>query len=175
MTYKGDPIAEKLDQLAEATRIPALQRKLQARDPMRFRVLPSVLLALAVAGMAVQIGWGGLSGFWIVWAGWMGSFMCQPFGPMGGARARKLDEREAAIVRQGHFTGMMWALGVAVLGSLVITFCTVWTMAGMAGLWAPRTPVDWMTITLFLLAVEMNVAVLAASAAMPDPLEDDEE
>jgi hypothetical protein len=175
MTYKGDPIAEKLDQLAEATRIPALQRKLQARDPMRFRVLPSVLLALAVAGMAVQIGWGGLSGFWIVWAGWMGSFMCQPFGPMGGARARKLDEREAAIVRQGHFTGMMWALGVAVLGSLVITFCTVWTMAGMAGLWAPRTPMDWMTITLFLLAVEMNVAVLAASAAMPDPLEVDEE
>jgi hypothetical protein len=175
MTYKGDPIAEKLDQLAEATRIPALQRKLQARDPMRFRVLPSVLLALAVAGMAVQIGWGGLSGFWIVWAGWMGSFMCQPFGPMGGARARKLDEREAAIVRQGHFTGMMWALGVAVLGSLVITFCTVWTMAGMAGLWAPRTPMDWMTITLFLLAVEMIVAVLAASAAMPDPLEDDEE
>ena len=175
MTYKGDPIAEKLDQLAEATRIPALQRKLQARDPMRFRVLPSVLLALAVAGMAVQIGWGGLSGFWIVWAGWMGSFMCQPFGPMGGARARKLDEREAAIVRQGHFAGMMWALGVAVLGSLVITFCTVWTMAGMAGLWAPRTPMDWMTITLFLLAVEMNVAVLAASAAMPDPLEDYEE
>jgi hypothetical protein len=175
MTYKGDPIAEKLDQLAEATRIPALQRKLQARDPMRFRVLPSVLLALAVAGMAVQIGWGGLSGFWIVWAGWMGSFMCQPFGPMGGARARKLDEREAAIVRQGHFTGMMWALGVAVLGSLVITFCTIWTIAGMAGLWAPRTPMDWMTITLFLLAVEMIVAVLAASAAMPDPLEDDEE
>ena len=175
MTYKGDPIAEKLDQLAEATRIPALQRKFQARDPMRFRVLPSVLLALAVARMAVQIGWDDLSGFWIVWAGWMGSFMCQPFGPMGGARARKLDEREAAIVRQGHFTGMMWALGVAVLGSLVITFCTVWTMAGMAGLWAPRTPMDWMTITLFLLAVEMNVAVLATSAAMPDPLEDDEE
>jgi hypothetical protein len=34
---------------------------------------------------------------------------------------------------------------------------------------------DWMTITLFLLAVEMNVAVLATSAAMPEPLEDDEE
>jgi hypothetical protein len=34
---------------------------------------------------------------------------------------------------------------------------------------------DWMTLTLFLLAVETNVAILAASAAMPDPLEDDEE
>ena len=52
MTYKGDPIAEKLDKLAEATGMPGSQRKLQARDPMRFRVLPSILLALAVAGMA---------------------------------------------------------------------------------------------------------------------------
>jgi hypothetical protein len=175
MTYKGDPIAKKLDRLAEATGMPALQRKLQSRDPMRFRVLPSILLALAVTGMAVQIGWGGLTGFWLVWAGWMGAFMCQPFGPMGRPGGRKLDEREAAIVRQGHFTGMMWALGVAILGSLVITLSTVWAMAGMGGLWAPQTPMDWMTITLFLLAVEFNVAVLAASAAMPEPLEDDEE
>jgi hypothetical protein len=94
---------------------------------------------------------------------------------MGRPGARKLDERETALVREGHFTGMMWALGVAIIGSLTITFCTVWTMAGMTGLWAPRTPMDWMTITLFLLAVEMNVAVLATSAAMPEPLEDDEE
>ena len=175
MTYKGDPIAEKLDRLAEATGMPALQRKLRSRDPMRFRVLPSILLAAAVAGMAVQIRWGGLIGFWIVWAGWFGSFMCQPFGPMGRSAGRKLDEREAAIVRNGHFTGMMWALGVAVLGSLTITFGTAWAMLGMGRLWAPQTPMDWMTITLFLLAVEANVAVLAASAAMPEPLEDDEE
>ena len=175
MTYKGDPIAEKLDKLAEATRIPAFQRKLQARDPVRFRVLPSILLALAVAGMAVEIAWGGLAGFWIVWAGWMGTFMCQPFGPMGRPGGRKLDEREAALVRQGHFTGMMWALGVAILGSLTIAFGTAWDMLGMGGLWAPRTPMDWMTITLFLLAIEANAAVLAASAATPEPLEDDEE
>jgi len=49
---------------------------------MRFRVPPSILLALAVAGMAVQIVSGGLAGVWIVWAGWMGTFMCQPFGFM---------------------------------------------------------------------------------------------
>ena len=175
MTYRGDPIAEKLDKLAEATGMPALQRKLQARDPMRFRVLPSILLTLAVAGMAVQIVWGGLAGFWIVWAGWLGTFMCQPFGPMGRATERKLDEREAAIVRHGHFTGMMWALGVAILGSLTIAFGTAWAMLGMGRLWAPQTPMDWMTITLFLLAIETNVAVLAASAATPEPLEDEKE
>ena len=175
MTYKGDPIAEKLDRLAEATGMPGLQRRMRARDPMRFRVLPSILLALAVVGMAMQIGWGGLAGFWIVWAGWFGIFMCQPFGPMGRPGGRKLDEREAAVVRQGHFTGMMWALGVAILGSLTIAFGTAWAMLRMGRLWAPQTPMDWMTITLFLLAVETNVAVLAASAATPEPLEDDEE
>lgn len=174
MTYKGDPIAAKLDKLAEATGVPALQRRLQARDPVRFRVLPSILLALAVAGMAVQIGRGGLAGFWLVWAGWMGTFMCQPFGPMGRRDGRRLDEREAAIVRQGHFTGMMWAFGVAILGSLTIAFGTAWAALRMGGLWAPQTPMDWMTITLFLLAVETNVAVLAASAATPEPLDDEE-
>lgn len=175
MTYKGDPIAENLDRLAEAAGMPALQRRMQSRDPMRFRVLPSILLVLAVAGMAVQIGWGGLSGFWIVWAGWMGNFLCQPFGPTGRPGGRKLDEREAAVLRHGHFTGMMWALGVAILGSLTIAFGTAWTMLHMGRWWAPRTPMDWMTITLFLLAVETNVAVLAASAATPEPLEDEED
>lgn len=174
MTYKGDPIAEKLDKLAAATGMPRLQRKLQTRDPMRFRVLPSSLLAIAVAGMAVQIGWGGLTGFWLVWAGWMGTFMCKPFGPMARPGGRKLDEREAAVVRHGHFTGTMWALGVAILGSLTIAFGTAWAMLRMGGLWAPQTPMDWMTITLFLLAIETNVAVLAASAATPEPLEDEE-
>jgi type VI protein secretion system component VasK len=94
---------------------------------------------------------------------------------MGRPDGRRLDEREAAVVRTGHFTGMMWALGVAVLGSLAIAFGKAWAMLGMGGLWAPETPMDWMTLTLFLLAVETNVAILAASAAMPDPLEDDEE
>jgi hypothetical protein len=175
MTYKSDSIAEKLDKLAEATGVPAFQRKLKTRDPVRIRVLPSVLLAIAVAGMAVQIGWGGLAGFWLVWIGWIGTFMCQPFGPMGRPVGRKLDEREAAVVRTGHFTGMMWALGVAILGSLTITFGKAWAILRMGGLWAPETPMDWMTITLFLLAVETNVAVLAASAAMPEPLDDEEE
>jgi hypothetical protein len=34
---------------------------------------------------------------------------------------------------------------------------------------------DWMTLTLFLVAIEGNIATLAASSAEPDPLEDDEE
>lgn len=54
-------------------------------------------------------------------------------------------------------------------------FWVVWTALRMGGLWAPQTPMDWMTITLFLLVVDLNVAILAASAAIPEPLDDDEE
>jgi hypothetical protein len=38
-----------------------------------------------------------------------------------------------------------------------------------------RNPWDWLTITLFLIAFEVNVAVLAAISATPEPLEDEED
>ena len=40
MTYKGDPLAQKLDQVAEATGFPRLQRRMQFGNPVRFRVMP---------------------------------------------------------------------------------------------------------------------------------------
>ncbi|HEY7807604.1 MAG TPA: hypothetical protein VIC34_10435 [Croceibacterium sp.] len=175
MTYKGAPLTEKLDRLAEATGVPRLSRKLDSAYPTRFRVLPAIFLTVAVAGMGLQIARGGLSGFWIVWAGWMGALILQPFGGLRQRGTRKLDEREAAVLRHGHFVGMMWALGLAMLGSMTIAFGSAGAMLHMWNLWAPQTPMDWMTITLFLLAVENNVAVLAASAATPEPLEDEEE
>jgi hypothetical protein len=172
MTYKGDPIAEKLDQLAEATGFPRLQRKFQSQ-PVRFRVLPWVLLALAVAAMAIQIAWPTWGTFWIIMVPWSVTIMAYGNGPMW--RSAKLDEREAALIKHGHFVGMMWALAVAVLGSLTIAFGQMGAMLRLWSLWAPRDGVDWMMITLFLLVVEANVAVLAAGAAAPDPLDDDEE
>ena len=41
-------------------------------------------------------------------------------------------------------------------------------------LWAPETGFDWFAVTFFLLALEANVAVLAASNAIPEPLDDEE-
>ena len=171
MTYKGDPIAEKLDQLAEMTGFPRLQRKFQSQ-PVRFRVLPWILLALAAAAMAIQVARPSWGTFWIMMAPWFVTIMAYGNGPLW--RGGKLDEREAAIVRHGHFVGMLWALAVAVLGSLTIAFGQMGAMLRLWSLWAPRDGVDWMMITLFLLVVEANVAVLAASSATPEPLDDDE-
>ena len=52
-----------------------------------------------------------------------------------------------------------------------------WTGAtiGLWDIWTPRSGLDWLAITFFLLNLEANAAVLAASAAIPEPLEDEEE
>ena len=40
---------------------------------------------------------------------------------------------------------------------------------------APTSGLDWMAITFFLANLELNVAVLAASSATPEPLDDEDE
>ena len=53
--------------------------------------------------------------------------------------------------------------------------CPVAWTEGLGSFWAPQGPTDWIAIGLFLLAVESNVAVIAASSATPDPLDDGED
>ena len=178
MTYRSDPIAEKLDKAAiafsGATGLTRLQHKLKSDGPAPSRVLSWILLASTVIGMAVQIGWSGWLGFWIVWMAWlMTSVIFRQLGPLG--QSRILDEREAALFRLSHFVGMMWTLGVVVLGCLAIGFGKMGAMLGLWDLWAPETPADWLSVTLFLLAFEVNVSVLAVISATPEPLEDEEE
>jgi hypothetical protein len=106
---------------------------------------------------------------------WIFTIALQQWGPLHRPRGREYDEREAALVRNGHFTGMMWALGVAVLGSLAIGLGKAGAIIRLWYVWAPETPWDWFAVTFFLLALELNVAILAASSAMPEPLEDGED
>jgi hypothetical protein len=175
MPYKGDPIAEKLDKLAESTGFPQFSRKLEQAMPMRLRALPLILLAFAVAGLGVQIAGHELVGYWVILMTWIFTIALQQWGPLRQPRGRGYDEREAALVRNGHFTGMMWALGVAVLGSLTIALGKAGAMIRLWHLWAPESFTDWFAVTFFLLTLELNVAILAASSAMPEPLEDGEE
>ena len=167
MTYKGDPIAEKLDKLAELTGVPGLRRRSEAasaRGPIRFRVVPGILLALAAGGLALQIAYPWGFGLWMIIVPWFVTTMVYQFGPLGQRRGRKWDEREAAVVRHGHFIGL-----------LTIAFGAIGAMLRLWHLWAPRNGLDWMAVTFFLLVLEANVAVLAASSAIPDALDDEEE
>jgi hypothetical protein len=175
MTYKGDPIAEKLDQLAEATGVPRLQRRFRTSNPVRFRVVPLTLLALATAGLVLQIMRPEGFGYLVILLAWSPTTLVFALGPLGKRANKRWDEREAAVVRHGHFVGLIVAFGAAVLGSLVFGLGKTGAMIGLWDIWAPQTGLDWLAVTFFLLALEANVAVLAASAATPEPLDDDED
>ena len=180
MPYQGDPIAEKLDKIAgafsDAVGLSRLQRRFNSGRTIRFRFTPLVLLALAVAGLWVEIAWYDGLGFLIVMVVWLTSGAIQAFSPMGNLRgAKQLDEREAALVRSGHSIGLLAAMGVAVLGCLAFGMGSTAELARLGSFWQPESGSDWFALAFFVLAIEANVATIAGSAKLPEPLEDDED
>lgn len=177
MTYKGDPIAQKLDTIADAvagaTGLTRMQRRLNSGRRIRFRFLPLALLACAVGGLWVQIELFPLFGYSIVLLAWMIGGAIQAFSPIGPS-GKPLDERETAVARWGHSAGLLTAMVIAVLGCIVIGLGSIANTAGLGHFWTP-TGLDWFALAFFLLAVEANVAVLAASNATPEPLEDEDD
>ena len=174
MPYKGDPIAEKLDRIAEATGMSRVVRWFAGGRSIRFRYIPLALLAFTVAGLWVQIVAVDGLGYMLVMVAWSVSFSLQSLSPLRQASRGPLDERERALVRSGHLTGLIAAMGLAVLGCVFIGLGSAATLFRLGSFWAPDGPADWFTLALVLLAVESNIAVLAASAATPAPLAEDE-
>ena len=175
MPYQGDPIAERLDKVAEATGMPRLSRRLQNALPIRFRVIPLALLAFAIAGLWVQIAVSDVYGYAIIMFAWSVSFALQYLSPLGLVQRGPLDEREKTLVQSGHFAGLIAAMGVAVLGCIFIGMGSAATMVRLGSFWAPHGPADWFALALFLLALESNVAVMAASARLPEALDEEDE
>jgi len=175
MPYQGDPIAEKLDKIAEATGMPQLSRRLNSATPIRFRFIPLVLLAIAVAGLWVQIALSDMLGYLVVMIAWMAGSAIQAFSPAGNMRGGQLDEREVALVRSGHFAGLLAAMGVAVLGCFAFGMASVANLFRLGAFWVPEIGTDWFALAFFLLAIESTVAALAASAKLPDALDDEDE
>ena len=175
MPYRGDPIAEKLDKFAEATGMPQLSRRLNRATPVRFRFAPLALLAFAVAGLWVQVAVSNIVGYLVVMIAWMAASAIQAFSPAGNARGGRLDEREFALVRSGHFAGLLAAMAVAVLGCFVLGMASVANQFRLGDFWVPEIGTDWFALAFFLLAIEANVATLAASVNLPEELDDDDE
>ena len=172
MPYQDDPIAEKLDKVAEATGMPRVARWFAGGRSIRFRYIPLALLAFTVAGLWVQIVAVDGLGYMLVMVAWSVSFSLQGFSPLRQGHGGRLDERESALVRSGHLTGLIAAMGLAVLGCIFIGLGSAANMFRLGNFWAPDGPADWFTLALVLLAVESNVAVLAASAATPALLDE---
>jgi len=180
MPYKGNPIAEKLDKIAigiaDAIGLSRLQRRFNSGRTVRFRFIPLVLLALAGAGLWLQITHPDTAAFLAIMMVWMTSGAVQAFSPIGNLRgAKQLDERETALVRSGHSIGLLAALGIAVLGCLAFGMASTAEQARLPSFWRPEVGTDWFALAFFLLAIEANVATLAASAKQPEELDDEDE
>ena len=89
----------------------------------------------------------------------------------------RLDERERRLIRDGHFIGMAVTLGTAILGCLVFAFASAVALFGQSWFWVPAGPADWAALALFLMTLEVNIALLAASWALPRraPKDEDED
>jgi len=175
MPYQGDPIAEKLDKIAEATGMPRVSRWFAESHSIRFRYIPLALLAFTVAGLWVQIAVSDMFGYVLVMLAWTMSFPLQSLSPLRQSQRGPLDERERSLAQSGHLAGLIAATGLAVLGCIFLGLGSAATLVRLGTFWAPDGPTDWLTLALVLLAVESNVAVMAASARLPEPLADDDE
>lgn len=112
-------------------------------------------------------------GYLVILTVWAATAIDFVLGPPNRRPGGKLDEREPAVVRNGHFAGLLVAFAVAVFGTLAFGLGKIGAMVRLWDIWTPQSGIDWMAATFFLLAIETNVAVLAASAATPEPLEDE--
>jgi hypothetical protein len=179
MRHKGDPVTEKLDKIAGAVAgaigLTRLQRRFDSGRTVRFRFAPLVLLVFAVVGLWVQIARAEGLGFLIVMFTWLASGAIQSFSPMGNLRGGQLDERETALVRSGHSAGFFAAMVVAVLGCIAFGLGGIAEMARLGSFWRPESGTDWFALAFLLLAVDANVATLAARAKQPEYLDDEEE
>lgn len=179
MTYKGDPITEKLDKAAlafgKASGLTRLQHRINSGRKFRFRVIPVIMLALAVAGLWAQIARPGFPGFVVLMSIWIVSGAIQSFSPMGNLRGVPLDEYETTLVRSGHAAGNFAAMILAVIGCLAFGLGATAGLAHLGSMWMPASNADWFALAFFLLAVENNVATLAASAKLPKELDEEED
>lgn len=148
------------------------------RPALSYRYLPLALLLVCAAGLGIiSVGW--------VWFGmavfnvaWLATCFIQLSSPLAASWGQR-DERETALFRLGHMWGLFAVAIVAVLGCFYFGIAAPMPGPGHASvglvltglhLWFPTQAIDWMELAMFLLAVEINVAVLVSSWNMPrDP------
>lgn len=171
MPYRGNPIAEALDRIAERTGVPAMNRRMEERPARPLRFLPGALLLLVMGGLALAIS-GSPFGLAVTSASWSGTIIAHMFSPMRLPR-RPLDERERALVRLGHLWGLAVVVILSVGACFWFGFATAFKTDG-AMLWMPRAPQEWIAIGFALMALEANIAMLATSWAFPRPVPDED-
>jgi MFS family permease len=156
MTYRGNPLAEKLDRLAfdpaKLVKAPTFGRK----AVLAGRIVALLLLALTLGGAAAYFS-GHAAGYSLL-------VMASPLA-MGAAAASPLrqasgsyrpDERERAMQLRAVLWGTGGTLTLGLFGLLGLS----WNSLSHG--WIPTSTVDFLAITMLLIALPTNIAALAA-------------
>jgi hypothetical protein len=171
MTYRADPVAQRLDRMAEATGVPRLSRRFEEGLARPFRILPLLIIAMLCAGLWAQAHYGAW-GYSLVLAGWSFTVTLQLFGPLRQPKpGEQRDERERMLVMMGHLRGLIVTMIVVIVGCALFAFRPLFP-----AVWMPDGPMDWLSIAFFLMGLEANVALAVASWTLPrgDAWDEDE-
>ncbi len=173
MTYRGNPLAAKLDKLAfdpaKLAKAPSFGR----RSVLAGRTVGALLLALTLGAAAAFVS-GHPAGYPLLviatplaTAGALASPLRQASGKY------RPDERERAV----QLRAVLWGTGGTLTLGLFATLWLAWNT--LASGWVPASTVDFVALALLLVALPANIAGLAAwlmtSAAGAELEYDDEE
>ena len=166
----GSPIIDHMDSLAEMTGVPKLSRQIETVPARPIRILPWLLIGVAIGGLWDQ-ALGDVWGYGAIGMAFCATNFVQLVGPFRQSGLWPWrDEREADLFRRGHLMGLAVTMAITVVGCFYFGFVT----RHGHNLWMPSKSVDWNCLAMFLIAVEGNVATLAASRHWPrEPIEDE--
>lgn len=173
MPYRGNPLSEKLDKLAfdpaKLVKAPAFGR----RAVLAGRLVALLLLALTLGGAASYIA-GQMAGYTLLMTASplaMAGAATSPLRQASGSY--RPDERERAMQLRAVLWGSTGTLMLGQFGLLGLSWNS------LSGGWIPASTVDFLAITMLLIALPANIATLAAwlmtSAAGAELELDDEE
>lgn len=175
MNYRSNSFLTKLDRLVAFTGVQDRMRHPDRHIATPFRVASLLFLAWAVIGLVLQTrmpnaGWINLM------LAWTSGFPLMFAGPLRVPPGGALDERERALIRSGHFTGLLAVAVLAIGGCFLAGIGNALSLLyKTAPPWTPVRIQDWIALGFFLLIVELNVAVLYVSWKLPRRMPGDDE
>lgn len=175
MSYQSNPLLKKLDRAVAFTGVEDRLRHPHRYVATPFRVASLLFLIWAAIGLFLQtrvpdVGWINLM------LAWMSGFPLMFTGPLRIPPGGAFDEGERALIWSGHFAGLLVVAILAIGGCFLAGIGSGLSLLRWTA--APWTPVriqDWIALGLFLLIVELNVAVLYVSWSLPRRMPDGDE
>ena len=178
---RNQPVIDALDRLAlwltapieRLTGVKVYQQNPAARRHRAFIWLPMMILAVVLCGFAALIAGHEIGGWVVICVGQSVSLALRQVSTVSEGAPRP-DERQRELARNGHFRGLQAVAGLAMAAFVYAGLAQPVTGQGsilhlLTGRdwWMPATPLAWLSVAFLLIAVESNVAVIAASLATP--------